>query len=71
MSEEEQEREEVYKTIVAKLVEELRNAYHRTPVTSSSWIHVRNAYMLAQSLERLVYDRGRKNKIPPQTLKTG
>lgn len=43
--------------IVKKLVDELRRAHQRTPVTIASWVHVRNAYFLALSLERLLNDQ--------------
>ncbi len=55
--------------IVRKMTEELRQAYHRTSPRSSSWIHVRNAYLLALSLERALGGGGRKNKIPRPHLR--
>lgn len=53
--------------IVRKMTEELRQAYHRTSPRSSSWIHVRNAYLLALSLERALGGGDAKTKYHAPT----
>jgi len=56
-----------WRPLVRKLVEELREAYHRTSVESSSWIHLRNAYLLALSLERLLEEEAQKQNTAHPT----
>lgn len=44
----------VLSKLAEKLVDELSEAYARTPYTVSSWVNVRKAYLLALSLKRIV-----------------
>lgn len=53
--------------IVRRMAEELRQAYHRTSPRSSSWIHVRNAYLLALALERALAGGDAKTKYHAPT----
>lgn len=56
------EKDDILTGLLERLAEELAEAYSRTPVTISSWVNVRNAYMSALSLLRLFSNEWKTDK---------
>jgi hypothetical protein len=53
---------EILKVLAQDLVDELAEAISRTPITISSWINIKKAYLISLSVHRILQQTGKTDK---------